>query len=465
MLKYIRTYWLKIILLVVGLLIFRVINIRWADFTVHQSNEYSNDDLVSKTTTRMFDSNGHKNQLTERSSDTERSSNMTRSHVNPIVTVQRASDAANEYVERDKTYTTKLFDFPHKDDVESPSSNKPSPIMRYIIKGESNPTQKVHIATAASDEYLPGVIGLIKSAYRTSRYPHLIQFEIFLTPDQSASEIENLKQSKESQERNWSIRLHRFTEDEVDKYVNHRFNRYKYKVSAHKTIDVRKDIKQNAPHKRGKLKTSHNWVRYILYKRLPDVDYCFWVDADICMHKDIVQFAIEETRTPPEKLDLLEVLMKNWIEKAPVEYDLYGPTFQTKYPLAAFSSYTSGGFRSFVYYKLKKNNFEVQGMPHFNAGCLLFNLKLWREQKINRQMVRLAKFNDEYVLWTDIGSQGPLNLVLGGKKFFPIPEETMQLTLGYQTIETPNEEVYFLHWNGVHKPWMEKGLNKHLWPA
>ena len=34
------------------------------------------------------------------------------------------------------------------------------------------------------------------------------------------------------------------------------------------------------------------------------------------MHKDIVQFAIEETRIPSENLDLLEILMKSWIENA-----------------------------------------------------------------------------------------------------------------------------------------------------
>lgn len=37
------------------------------------------------------------------------------------------------------------------------------------------------------------------------------------------------------------------------------------------------------------LKTPHNYVRYILWKWLPeDVEECFWIDADVYVNKDIV---------------------------------------------------------------------------------------------------------------------------------------------------------------------------------
>ena len=317
--------------------------------------------------------------------------------------------------------------------------------MPNIVKASSKLTSKVHIATSANDEYLEGVIGLIKSAYRKSRTPGLIQFEIFLTPEQDASAIEHLAQGNEAQVDNWSIRIHRFTEEEVDKYVNRRFDQ---NIDGCKTC-----------HERGKLKTAHNWVRYILFKRLHDVDYCFWMDADMCVNKDIIQFVIEKTRTASEWDSV-----KTSLEKVPTEYGLYGNSFREKYVIGAFSSFKDGNYRKAVYEKLKQNHFDVQRMPNFNAGFLIINLDLWRKKNIDREMIRLAKVNNILTLWTDIGSQAPLNLLLGGKKFFPLPGKAIQQTLGFQAIRKPRKEAYFLHWNGIHKPWMDKGLNKNFWP-
>ena len=55
----------------------------------------------------------------------------------------------------------------------------------------------LHIATTADDVFLPGIIGLIKSTYRnanTKQFSNciIIQFEIFLTPYQNSSTIEEL---------------------------------------------------------------------------------------------------------------------------------------------------------------------------------------------------------------------------------------------------------------------------------
>ena len=338
---------------------------------------------------------------------------------------------------------TRLFNMSQRGKVPGILISEPMP---NIKTADANLISKVHIATAANNEYLEGVLGLIKSAYRKLQTPRLIQFEIFLTPEQNASAIENLAKCNEAYVNNWSIRIHRFTEEEVGKYVNRRFNG---------NIDH-----CNSCHKRGKLKTAHNWVRYILFKRLFDVDICFWMDADMCVNKDIIQFVIKKTRTASEWDSV-----KTSLEKVPTEYGLYGNSFRKKYVIGAFSSHKHGGYHEAVYNKLKQYHFDVQRMPSFNAGFLIINLDLWRKKNIDREMSRLAKVNNELSLWTDVGSQAPLNLLLGGKKFFHLPEKAIQLTLGYQTIKKPRKQAYFLHWNGVHKPWKDKGLNKKFWPT
>ena len=91
------------------------------------------------------------------------------------------------------------------------------------------------------------------------------------------------------------------------------------------------------------------------------------------------------------------------------------------------------------------------------------NLDLWRKKNIDEARRRIAKFNDKVALWTKHGSQAPLNLLLGGNKWLQLPEKAMQLDLGFQTIKKPRKELYFLHWNGINKPWKEPGLNKHLY--
>jgi len=45
--------------------------------------------------------------------------------------------------------------------------------MPNIKTADANLISKVHIATAANNEYLEGVLGLIKSAYRKSQTPRL----------------------------------------------------------------------------------------------------------------------------------------------------------------------------------------------------------------------------------------------------------------------------------------------------
>ena len=335
--------------------------------------------------------------------------------------------------------------------VGTPQEKELKYLLEYFsnnIKTVINPEEKVHVVTAANDEYLVGVIGLIKSTFRRSLNPGSIQFEVFLTPDQNASLIENLKHSKNGDK--WSINIHRFTEKEVEPYVNKKFNQ--------------KSCNAAFCNARSNLKNAHNWVRYILFQRLRDVKYCLWVDADVSAHKDVVQFVMETTRTRSEQDEL-----QNDIQKSQT-VNLYGKTFREKYVIGAPPNCEIcpkpngyGGFLKKVYNTLRKYKFKPQDKPHFNAGFIIINLDLWRKKKINEDMLRITEVNNKHALWTDLGSQAPLTILLGGKNFFQLPIEVLELTLGFRNKTEPKKGTYFLHWNGVHKPWKTDGLNKHLW--
>ena len=311
-----------------------------------------------------------------------------------------------------------------------------SSMTQNSIRQKQKSTARVHIATAADDEYVEGVIGLIKTAYQKSLSPTMVQFEVFHTPDQNLSMIEDLQLSKESKDNKWAIRLHQFNPNEVDSYINKQFE-----YSSAK----------------GNLKSAHNYIRYILFERLKDVDYCLWIDADIAMNKDVVDFVTEKTRTDAER----KMLKDSKIEYQK-EYGLPGKTFRKNYVLGAYPIHLNV-FDKSVYSRLSKLNFDVQGLPHFNAGFLLMNLDLWRKRNVARDMLSITKVNNDLSLWTGFGSQPALNLLLGGKKLFQLKPNTMQGGLGVRNITKLRESDYFLHWNGEHKPWLKKGFNKHLW--
>ena len=337
------------------------------------------------------------------------------------------------------TYTSNMKILSQTKELQSEkikSLKKQTYAFNNTIRSDKSTNKMIHIATAANNAYIEGIFGLIKTAYRKSSNPSIIQFEIFLTHDQNASLIQNMKFTKEYLDNKWSIQLHRFDQKDVDLYINHQ-----YKYSA----------------KKGNLTSAHNYVRYILFKRLPDVDHCLWIDADIAMYKDVIDFIMEKTRTTSEKN-----LLKSSRNEHQREYGLPGKSFRTGYVLGAFPR-SQNLFDKSVYSRLKKLKFNVQEMPHFNAGFLIMNLDLWRRNNIDKEMISIIKANNELSLWTGFGSQPPLNLLLGGKKLFRLPVKAMQLNLGYQNITNPNENVYFLHWNGEHKPWKQKGFNKHLW--
>ena len=56
----------------------------------------------------------------------------------------------------------------------------------------------------------------------------------------------------------------------------------------------------------------------------------------------------------------------------------------------------------------------------------------------------------------------PLQLLFSGDKFEHLSNDLYADGLGYNTRANPRDAT-FLHWNGIHKPWLDSGLFKEYW--
>ena len=246
--------------------------------------------------------------------------------------------------------------------VEINENTEPKDII-INLENDKRKLRYINIATTADDLFLPGVIGLIKTTYRNSKTIRnrgniTIKFEIFLTPNQDSGIIKDLFNSQEARDNNWSYRLHLIEINDIEVYKNIRF--------SWKTGEEKRTV--------GDSDTPHIYAIHLLVKRLKDVKYVFWIEADTAVKEDIVYFMMKEARTAKERSGLSD---SPTIQKE--EYGLPGKTFREKYGLAAFPRNVDT-LKPSVYIKLKELGFKVNGMPHFNSGILLLNLDLYIAQ-------------------------------------------------------------------------------------
>lgn len=87
--------------------------------------------------------------------------------------------------------------------------------------------------------------------------------------------------------------------------------------------------------------------------------------------------------------------------------------------------------------------------PYFNAGLLVFNMKLWTEEKLSEKMMKNAKAN----LWCDC-DQGTSNSVLAGRWY--------KLDQVWNNCDTEDTSTKVMHFISRPKPWESAKPHK-LW--
>ena len=157
-------------------------------------------------------------------------------------------------------------------------------------------------------------------------------------------------------------------------------------------------------------------MRFILVKRLP-YDFCLWMDADTIVEGDIVTFMKERDTT-----------------KA----------------VAGFVR-TKVNIKSKPRKKLESFGIDLSPpLPTFNAGIMVFNLRLWRDTNAYDRLAEIACLNNVLELWTSFGSQPPLQMLFSGDRFEPLSDELCEHDMGGKKdprrYNTTNP--IFLHWKG-----------------
>lgn len=241
---------------------------------------------------------------------------------------------------------------------------------------------KVHICLAADKSHDVGISALIRSLKKNTKSPDDVIFHKF------------------SLDSEYSL-------EDVQPYINSNFS----------ATD------------RGNLKVPANYVRFILAQKLPQVDACWWIDADVIVQGDIVKY------TKNIRLNKL---------------------------VAAFPR-DSSHLSDKVYSIMKKKGLTVSSSKKgFNAGIIYLNLALWRERNIDTTIRKICAANSKYSLWSKFGSQPPLQLVAGDDMVY-MDTKNYADGLGWRKGLTISPKTMFLHWNGKHKPWLTDGWYKDIW--
>mmetsp|Transcript_12582 Transcript_12582/g.49025 ORF Transcript_12582/g.49025 Transcript_12582/m.49025 type:complete len:329 (-) Transcript_12582:598-1584(-) len=179
---------------------------------------------------------------------------------------------------------------------------------------------------------------------------------------------------------------------------------------------------------RGNLLAESNYLRFVLPSVISQ-KACWWLDSDVIVQGDIVRL----TRS-----------------------------LKKSSPVAAFArarvSYSQAAFQ-----ELQSRGIEVHNTSSsFSAGVMYVNLEAWRRAAFETRLLQISRVHREVPLWSDFGSQPPLQLLIGDD-FETIPSEHMIDGLGHKKVVAVDPKVTFLHWSGLHKPWLPDGKAKGYW--
>eukprot|EP00522_Entomoneis_paludosa_P008981 CAMPEP_0172453434 /NCGR_PEP_ID=MMETSP1065-20121228/10758_1 /TAXON_ID=265537 /ORGANISM="Amphiprora paludosa, Strain CCMP125" /LENGTH=363 /DNA_ID=CAMNT_0013205615 /DNA_START=127 /DNA_END=1218 /DNA_ORIENTATION=+ len=290
----------------------------------------------------------------------------------------------------------------------------------------------VHVVLSSGNKHFVGLQAVVNSMINNTQSPASLFVHLFVAED--IHNLEYWKRQVESQTGSHIV-LHDFQPSDVEPYINPHLDKEEHTY---------------------RLRADSNFARFIMAERLANVSAALWMDSDMIVQGDIVAWV--RRNTPADK------------------------------PLAAFPRSKSDPYiPDSTYGTLYDRGIQVsKASPTFNAGILLMNLKLWREQKVDETIRKICQVNREQNLYPKSGSQAPLLLALGGDRFQHLnPQEYMDGLGGrpkpfsllgkhawvlplvfppeeYKWAKLP-ERAVFLHWNGKRKPWAHNGAHKQFW--
>jgi len=278
-----------------------------------------------------------------------------------------------------------------------------------ILLADDQSFNRAHLVYAANEDQILGVYASVCSILTNTITPDAITFHFFLIQNDTSILNDDVFNAFQDyiQDMGAVLEVHKYSLSDVKPFINMKFKKQGYDLA-----------------------TPSNYVRFIISDKLPNADLCLWIDADTIVQGDIVPFMND--RDPTKAVSAFVR------DKADIDENVRA--------------------------KLVSRGVDLSPKePTFNAGIVVINLKLWRETNASDALAEICKINDELSLWTDFGSQPPLQLLFSGDRFEHLSSTLYANGLGYIKDYELSEEAMFLHWNGKYKPWLENGLNSKYW--
>jgi len=325
-----------------------------------------------------------------------------------------------------------------------------------IISGKINGTNKklkqntlgrVHIASSGQNHYFLGLQGLVHSLLKHTGTPDLLTVHVFFEAPIAEDSATLLLWNHY---RNWQHHLMGQFPGFIVEFHN---------VSR---PQVQPFLPKFIPADNHRLNTTTNYVRFILHQVLPAVPYCIWMDSDIVVQGDIIQWGNRNipfkdkpiAAFPREEYKCRRKINKSWNVTWVKRVRHTGTLRQELFcwdPL------------QHSYDRLRVLGLDVAlvNNPRFNAGFLIFHLDFWRwQESLTNTIVQICEFNrNEKLPFHSTGSQAPLQFLFSGDRFHKLnPKEFIQWWGKTNLIpkvweKATTSPAMFLHFNAQIKPW------------
>lgn len=211
-------------------------------------------------------------------------------------------------------------------------------------------------------------------------------------------------------------------------HINKNFN-INYKIDNFKKYEIYdKFLNENMKVNGGKfeyIKNIMNFARFYLPIIFNEVDIALYLDTDVIVNVDI--FNITK-----------HVFNLNFVMATSLNRKLEHMNFNNK---------------------LKIDNNKMG----FNTGVYLYNCKYWRNNKFTEKCEQIMMEHKEKSLFS-LGTQPIMNLLYYDLNIINLDCRWNVTGLGtFKIAKVKAQNAFILHWTGKLKPWLENGLNKHIW--
>uniref|UniRef100_A0A7S1K3X8 Hexosyltransferase n=1 Tax=Vitrella brassicaformis TaxID=1169539 RepID=A0A7S1K3X8_9ALVE len=301
----------------------------------------------------------------------------------------------------------------------------------------SFPPPTIYLATATDRHQYVGLLALLRSLWRHVPVQNKVELHIFVASrdvDCAAKLMKCAESISPSAEEMRSGVL-------IAGHADQEINQWRRRVVLHGVS------RPNVAGGRKGDEVFFNFIRFHLPRLLPPpIERAIWLDADTIIQGDISELyfdAFRQTRYQGQEAGLAVVPRR------------FSRHFKLREAVGI------GDFR-----KLRKHIYVPADLQMFNAGVLVFNLTMWRRNKLDEKAEGLIRLLHSLNITrfsrmsTTQSSQLPMNLLFLNRNLGFLDRKWNFMNLAASKEEISRGKI--LHWAGI-KPWIAAGRHREWW--